>query len=565
MMRLYLLGLTFIFTFGALCQKKINIAFTTEDYKIVKKNIQTSFKDKSSALKYLSEFQSFAIKQGYLLASIDSIRTTESSIIADFYAGEKFNSVQLTITDEDLLFLKKETKYREKYLSNIPFRPKEINQLIKSIHESTLSNGYPFSKVYLEKIEFQKTKLTAKLVIEEGKLYTFTDIHIKGDSSISSIFISNLIDIKKGQVYDESKLRLISKKISQLSFIKEIKAHELLFTVNGVELYLYLQSNPVSSVNGAIGLQPDPNTKRIGLTGELNLKLLNILKRGESMQLSWRSIQPLTQSMNGKLNYPFLFKSPFGLDGQFQLYKRDTTFLELKSTFGVQYFLKGGNFLKVFYQNNSSNILSGASNNPQFSNLSTVRTNAYGFAILRRQLDYLPNPSKGLGIHFEIAVGNRKSLAIDSTIPIKSTTYRSAFQVDWFISINPRNVIRLANASEFYYAEEFFQNEVFRFGGQGTLRGFNEEELYGTYRSVFTFEYRYLLDKNSHLFVFFDQGFYENNAVKYYNDKPFGFGAGVSFGTNLGIFSISYALGKQFSNPILLSNGKVHFGYIAYF
>lgn len=49
------------------------------------------------------------------------------------------------------------------------------------------------------------------------------------------------------------------------------------------------------------------------------------------------------------------------------------------------------------------------------------------------------------------------------------------------------------------------------------------------------------------------------------SDQPFGFGAGFSFGTNLGIFSISYALGKQFNNPIELKNGKVHFGYVTYF
>jgi len=73
------------------------------------------------------------------------------------------------------------------------------------------------------------------------------------------------------------------------------------------------------------------------------------------------------------------------------------------------------------------------------------------------------------------------------------------------------------------------------------------------------------VDKNSHVFAFFDQGWYENNAIAYYNDLPYGFGVGFSFGTNLGIFSISYALGKQFDNPITLRSGKIHFGYVAYF
>jgi hypothetical protein len=88
-------------------------------------------------------------------------------------------------------------------------------------------------------------------------------------------------------------------------------------------------------------------------------------------------MQAQTQSLKGKVNYPFLFKTPFGVDGQFNLYKRDTTYLELKSTIGIQYFLKGGNYLKVFYQNYSSNILSGGSNNPNFKNLGTVTKKTY--------------------------------------------------------------------------------------------------------------------------------------------------------------------------------------------
>jgi hemolysin activation/secretion protein len=116
-----------------------------------------------------------------------------------------------------------------------------------------------------------------------------------------------------------------------------------------------------------------------------------------------------------------------------------------------------------------------------------------------------------------------------------------------------------------YYAPIIYQNEAFRIGGLSTLRGFNEEELFVTSFMTTTIEYRYLLERNSALFAFFDQAFYENSSANHLTDMPFGFGGGFSFGTNLGIFSISYGLGKQLNNPILVRNGKVHFGYIAYF
>ena len=564
-MRLFCLSFLVSVAFNSLSQNKFSLAFTTQDYKKVKKNIQKEFKDSISTLNYLMDLRTLAIKKGYLLASVDSVSYVNKSFRCSFFVGDRFNSVHLNIKEEDLSFLRKYSGLSEKSLIELPFQPNEISRIMKKIHKTTLSTGYPFSKVYLEKINFSGRNLEANLIVNKGKFYPFTDIHIKGDSSISRIFISSLIDIKIGDKFNEIKLSEITKKLSQLSFVKEIKPHELLFTENGVELFLYLKSNPVSSINGAVGLQPNPETSRIGFTGELNLKLLNILKHGELLNVNWRSIQAQTQSLNAVINYPFLFKTPFGIDGQFQLYKRDTTFIELKSTIGVQYFLRGGNYIKVFYQNLSSSILNGGANNPTFSNLSMTKTNAYGISFLKRQLDYLPNPSKGIGLQIDIAIGSRKSQQNDTTNWVKATTYRAAMQFDWFIPITRRNVIRVANKTDFYYAAQIYQNEVFRFGGQNSLRGFNEEELFATVRSVLSIEYRFLLDRNSHVFAFFDQGFYENSATSYYHDNPYGFGLGFSFGTNLGIFSISYGLGKQFENPILMRNGKVHFGYIAYF
>jgi hypothetical protein len=48
-------------------------------------------------------------------------------------------------------------------------------------------------------------------------------------------------------------------------------------------------------------------------------------------------------------------------------------------------------------------------------------------------------------------------------------------------------------------------------------------------------------------------------------DKPYGFGAGFNFESAAGIFSIYYAIGKEFNNPIDFNKAKVHFGYVNYF
>ena len=542
-------------------QKNYTLNFTNLDYKIIKKNIPEKFEDSTTLITYLKNIQNTAIQKGYLLASFDSINYHNKTFTTRFTIGQKFGKAHLTIAKENLWILKA-SNLNEKFIKNVDFTPLQISNILKTISKTLENNGYPFASVFLSDTKIEGVELKAEISIANKEHYEWTKIHLKGDNSISDKYIANLIGIKLNTSFNQSDFKKISKRLKQANFITEIKPAEILFTKEGVELFLYLKSNPISSVNGVIGFQPNPITNRVNLTGDLSLKLVNVIKRGELIDLNWKSIQDQTQSLQTKLNYPFLFNTNFGLDGTFNLYKLDSSFLELKSSIGVQYFMKGGNYIKMFYQNISSNIIS---QNAVTNSMGNVNTNNYGLAVSKRQFDYLPNPRNGFSIHTEVSIGSRKSNENDTSTTTIATTYRSDFFLEWIKPIHKRHIFYLSNHSSFYYAPIIFQNEVERFGGQTTQRGFNEQELFSTAKTTTRIEYRYLVDKNSRAFLFFDQTWYENNSVNYYKDTPFGFGAGFSFGTNIGVFSLSYALGKQFDNPILLRDGKIHFGYTSFF
>lgn len=552
-------------THAVVAQKSFYLKFKNDEPERVEKIEKKRFKDSISTINRLTEERLFDISKGYVLANIDSISWKENTLIAYYFKGEKFEKIKVKVEEDDKAWISKATHTNEKFIRELPFNSMELQQIISSILNYSENNGYPFATVKLQNAEFEGTALNVELAFDKGAKMVFNAIEIKGDSSIAKKYLTNYINIKEGDLYSEQKLKLISNRIQQLPFLKEIKAHEVLFTPTGVNLYMYLESVPVSSVNGIVGLQQDPISFQSRLTGELKLKLQNVLKRGELLSINWRSVQPETQQLNAVFNYPFLLNTPFGFDFGFDLYKLDSTFLTTKTQLGTQYFLPGGNYLKAFYEANISNLLSGAGNNITSTDLSNVNINSYGLGLYRRRLDYIPNPSKGLIIEAKGSIGLRTSTPLDSTTEIKSTTYKLDVEVDWYFPIAKRHVIRLNNRTASYFAEDIFFNELYRFGGLNTQRGFNEEELFATTMSLTRLEYRFLVDKNSHAFAFFDQSFYENNSSTYYQDNPYGFGLGFSFGTNIGIFSLSYALGKQFENPILLREGKVHFGYIAYF
>jgi outer membrane protein assembly factor BamA len=469
------------------------------------------------------------------------------------------------VDPDELSFLRKRSSINEKFFTKIPFTPQELSRTLIKVFNTYLNNGYPFVHLQLDQLKFDEGNLNAHLNVKRGPYYRWSKLHVKGDSSISVKYISNLLNIKVGDFYNESEISKISNRVKQIAFLREIKPSEVLFKKDGAELFLYIESVPVSAVNGIIGFQPNSTTNKLQFTGDINLKLLDVLNRGELLDVRWQSVREQTQSLNSHVNYPFLFNTPFGIDATFDLYKRDTSFLELAATAGVQYFLHRGSYLKGFYQFNSSSVLSGGENNPTFSSLGDVTAHSYGLSYSMQLLDYIPNPTKGINITTEGSIGTRKAIVIDTLPPEKSLVYRGKIKIESFIPLHKRHTIRIAAVSEFYGADEIFENEMYRFGGLNSQRGFNEDELFATTMLTGTVEYRFLIDRNSHVFAFFDQSWYEKNYTNYINDTPFGFGVGFSFSTNLGVFSISYALGKQFDNPILLSNSKVHFGYVFYF
>ena len=496
------------------------------------------------------------IAKGYFLYTL-SQDTTLKQVSVDL--GDRFSEIEIrNLQDTELNIFKRKNK-------SATFSPDELSAFLVDKLSVFSNQGFPFVNVSLDSIEIENLKIRAVIKLNKGRYFTLRKIHIRGDSSISNSTIHGIIDYSIDEVYSEEKIGAIDQKIKQTSFISTIKPSEIMYTNDGFELFLYLKSTKVSYLRGALGLQPNPISQRMALTGELNLKLENALKKGELFKFNWRSIKPQTQRMKLNLNYPYLFQSPFGIESNLLLYKRDSTFLDLNTELNVSYSLKNGFRIRAHYRFMSSSILSGGSSSLEFSNLNSYRTNAYGLSVERQALDNIVNPSKGRILNAKLYVGQR-ILSGDSTDAAeKNTTYLGNFLYREYVSIFPRHVLLLGLLFDFYTSPTIFENELFRFGGLNTLRGFNEEQLFASTKGQLTFEYRFLLDENSNVFLFYDQCFYENTSVSYKNDHPLGFGGGISFGSKIGIFSITYALGREQANPIDFRSSKIHFGYTAYF
>jgi len=152
------------------------------------------------------------------------------------------------------------------------------------------------------------------------------------------------------------------------------------------------------------------------------------------------------------------------------------------------------------------------------------------------------------------------------SLKLRSNQFELRADLQLFVPFLKHNTFMQRMQVGWLQNEQLFQNELFRIGGIKTLRGFDIEALFASFYAVYTAEYRFLLEQNSYLFAFSDIAYYENTSLgKRIFDQPIGFGAGISFETRAGIFSFSYALGREKQNPVLLRTGKVHFGLVNYF
>jgi outer membrane protein assembly factor BamA len=539
-------------------------------------SLKEFYPDSMATLKALDQLVINLRETGYSAAGIDVQIWQNDTAIALIHLGEQYRFGQINTGNVPSEVMRK-IGFKDRQFKDANMRGKRLLGLQERIIRYYENRGFPFAQVTLDSIALNNDRLSATLNLEKNQEFRIDSIIIKGTARIKPKYIQNYLGIRSKSVYNESRIQPISTRIKEIAFVSETKPPEVVFGEGRSDVYLYLDKKRASQFDGILGVLPSSEEPgKVLVTGELSLKLLSAFKRGELIDLSWRKMQARTQNLNIHLAYPFLFNTPFGLDAAFELYKRDSLYLNLRGIIGIQYHLIGNDHIKVFADIRSTNVLAASTLSSVFTlNPDNVdsRTQLYGFGYKMQRLDYRLNPRKGFDLYAEASAGTKKILP-DATIEVtryaglKLNTFQlnAVLQVAYFVPIPNRSTIMIKANGGHMRSENLFESEAFRIGGLKTLRGFDEESIYATMFGIGTIEYRFLLDPNSYLFAFFDGAYYENRSTnKRITDRPFGFGLGISFFTKIGVFSLNYALGKQFQNPIDFRAGKIHFGVLSYF
>ncbi|MGZ8509275.1 MAG: hypothetical protein ACXWWA_02815 [Chitinophagaceae bacterium] len=556
-------------------------------------DLKTAFVTRNECVNYINQLPAYLQAKGYVTASLDSIQYDSAFARIVLYTGDKYQWRQLDASQIDPPVLQA-IGWRDKIFTEKPMDFSQVQQWQEKILGYMENNGHPFAKVYLDSIRLDSGKIWAQLKLEKGPSYKIDSIRVFGDVKIANEFLQRYLDIRNGSLFNKEKLLRVSRRMRELAYVEEEYPSKLVWLGTGSTLEMYLKPKRSSQVNVLVGFLPNNDqlsSKKILITGEANLNLKNALGAGETIGLNWQQLQVKSPRLNIIYQHPFLFNTPIGLDFSFDMFRKDSTFLNVNFQLGAQYILNINQSGKLFIQRTQT-IVNGVNKNfilqsyrlPDEADVSAINV---GVDYEYNNTNYRLNPTKGNEFRIITSVGTKKVKknneiielkdpgnpsfefgSLYDTMKLKTYQLRARLSAAKYFPLGQQNrsTIKMGINGGFFQSGNVFRNELFQIGGYKLLRGFDEESQYLSQFLIGTAEFRYLVGQNSFFYAFTDGGWGRNNSQNTdINYTYFGTGLGLAFETKVGIFNLAWAVGKRSDLEFNLRQSKIHFGFVNYF
>jgi len=495
-------------------------------------------------------------KTGFLNASINQIQQIKNNeYLAEITLKNKIKYIY--VLGVDSISLKGYENYKiidGKKTVKLPIE--NIQDFFKKLNQYASQNGFPFNSAKFVNIKvFELNNLQAEIQINYEKQREIDKIVIKGYEKFSKSYLKHLTKYKVGKKFDMEQVQQSSKLLNQLVFIKQTKKPEILFTSDSTIIYLYIEKLKKNSFDGFIGFSNDESENNIQLQGYLDFELVNNFNFGEKIEFLYKSEKNTDRILEINIDLPYIFKSPIGINLGLKLTKKDSSFVSNEQF--TNFFYKNSNnhkFSLGLRSINSDEQLEAPNSN--FQDFKTVFKD-FQYEFMEFNLESLLFPVRQSYL-FKISQGNRISDDQENKQMYANMNFIKIFD------FGLKNSLYINFKSEILESDTYLSNELSRFGGAKSIRGFDENSLFSNKYFLLITEYRYELSNSIYINSIFDIGNYENKLINTYSNI-YGVGIGVGLLTKGGLFSINYAAGSDLKEKIDTKNARIHINFRSFF
>ena len=493
-------------------------------------------------------FKDQLFQRGYIEVQILDIIQTPPLVTVKLALGSKYDFIHLYASKSifDLLELDgiKTNDSRPYYAVEIA----ALEPLLNSLTELLTTKSYPFASISLKKIAaIDQSTLRADLVVEIKKSRQLQSVELKGYEKFPHSFIKHYLGIKPNTPFDLKAIQSKTEAINQLLFAKQIRPAEVLFTQDTTRVYLYLEKIKSNRFDGFLGFGSDENSGALELNGYLNLNLINNLNFGESFRLNYRTDENDLKTFQTQLTLPYLFKSPIGSELELNIFKKDSTFTTAEHAINLFYQVNPKQKVFLGIRSTQSNALGQETN----SNLVDYKTNAYElkYTYQQRTPQNLLFPLSG---YLELRLSRSKRKTINTT----TNQILYLLNASKIFNLNQKNSFYLNLQLQGIDSDTYLFNELIRFGGINSMRGFEENSINTSGLGILVSEYRYQLSPTLYIHSIIDAGYFE--APGQSDQKLYGFGFGFGLLTDAGLLKFNLANGQVENQNFRFSDSKIH-------
>ncbi|NND51068.1 MAG: hypothetical protein HKN54_01600 [Flavobacteriaceae bacterium] len=432
----------------------------------------------------------------------------------------------------------------------------EIEKVMNYLNALIIEQGLPFASLKLTGHKKKDGKnLQANLLISENKKRTVDALVIKGYEKFPRSFLKHYLKVRSGDDFNLNEIKEKTERLNNLNFANQTRSPEVLFTKDSTTIYFYIEKIKSNSFDGFLGFGTNEETNKLEFDGYLNLNLINSLNFGESVRLNYKSDENEQKTFNVQADMPYLFRTGLGTQVHLNIFKKDSSFTTVNQSADLFYQLNATQRLFVGISAvQSNNLLSENTGDIQDYNTTFYNLKYEQFKPQFQNLLFPVNfrffAKFGFGQrHLQNDTEAQQSFALD---------------VSKIINLNPKNSIYLKASGAGLFTDNLLSNELLRFGGINSIRGFEENSLLSSVYGVFNSEYRYQLNNSIFIHSIIDAAYLENDLALT-KEKLFGFGFGFGILTKAGLLKFNYANGKFENQKFKLSNSKIHLSLNASF
>lgn len=555
---LFLFFMNYLILFNLACySQQITLNISSKDsieYKALEKlGIQNFILDKNNINKKLDSINNQLHLNGFLNSENNIITKNDSVLNVNINLGKQFQHLKIINIYDSTIKNEIENILKTTFINSFEIKFTKVPFLLNTLVYNFEQKGAIFSQISLKNIRLIDNVVIAELSIKKSTTRTINKIVIKGYDEFPKSFIKHYLNINKRTVFNIKKLNAISNQLKSIPFVTEIKKPQTLFTKDSTHVYVYLKKKKTNQFDGLIGFNSKEEGNGINFTGYLDLHLENMFNYGAEIDLKWKSNGNENQKFNLKAKIPYVFNSPFSTKGSLQLYKQDSSYINIKTDLEIGYIFNSKNNIGVSIQNETSSNLLDSDNQNIFSDFKTVFYGLhYNYVSFSNETVFPMKYSAQISSFF----GNRKTQAVKTS----QTKLNLTALYNW--RLNFKNYIYTQINNGYLISDDYLENELFRIGGDSTIRGFPIESIFASLYSTINIEYRYLTKNNAYLYSITDFGLVETEISK---NKIFGLGIGYAFETKLGLLNLNYTIGKLENQNFDFSKAVVNLKYITTF